>query len=209
MKMQRGIVGRSNLPLYQYDYGQKLILTGIELPVSYEVHFSNTENGASKTSIGDSTGVMIPDEYLTSGEPVYVWVFLHTGNNDGETEYKGVIYVYKRSRPSDTPPTPEQQSVITQTIAALNKAVAQADADVEHYPKIVDGYWYFWDEEQQQWVSSGEKAQGENGETGEKGDKGDKGDKGEKGDKGDPGDLSSSDIATVEQTQAIINEYEG
>jgi len=31
----------STEPLYQWDYGQRLIITGVELPQAYEVHFSN------------------------------------------------------------------------------------------------------------------------------------------------------------------------
>lgn len=128
MQLIRGKINLASL-LYQYDYGQVLILTGVELPVAYEVHFSNSENGISKTSIGNSDGVVIPDEFLTSGEDIYVWLFLHQGNDDGETEYKGIIPVKKRSRPTDIEPTPVQQDVITQTIAALNEAVEQTGQD--------------------------------------------------------------------------------
>ena len=109
--------------LFQYDYGQKLILVGVDLPPAYEVHFANSMHGESKTSIGDSTGVEIPDEYLQTGQNVYFWLFLHNGADDGETELAGMIPVAKRSKPTNTPPTPEQQDVITQTIAALNSAV--------------------------------------------------------------------------------------
>lgn len=114
-------------PLWQYDYGQVLRFDGIDLPMSYEVHFSNSENGTSKTQIGDADGVAIPDEYLTSGKNVYACVFLHEGAEDGETEYCVVIPVNKRSRPSDEPPTPEQQSAITQALAALESAVDHVD----------------------------------------------------------------------------------
>ena len=128
MNLIRGAVNRSFLPLYQYDYGQRLILSGVELPESYEVHFSNSETGSSKTSVGNATGVDIPDEFLTSGENVHVWLFLHDGESDGETEYKGVINVYKRARPTNAAPTPVQQDAITQAIAALNAAVTESEA---------------------------------------------------------------------------------
>lgn len=118
-------------PLWQYDYGQVLRFDGIDLPMSYEVHFSNSENGTSKTQIGDADGVAIPDEYLTSGKNVYACVFLHEGAEDGETEYCVVIPVNKRSRPSDEPPTPEQQSAITQALAALESAVGHVDEIAE------------------------------------------------------------------------------
>ena len=116
--------------LYQYDYGQRMIIDGVELPVSYEVHFSNQEHGNSKTRIGDHTGVDIPDEYLQSGENVYVWLFLHNSVTDGETDYHAVIHVQRRAKPTDLEPTPVQQDAITQAIAALNSAVEQTAQDV-------------------------------------------------------------------------------
>lgn len=73
-------------PLYQWDYGQRLILLGYELPETYEVHFSNTEDGTATIQIGDSTGVDIPDAYLTTGSDVWAWLYLHTGSADGETK---------------------------------------------------------------------------------------------------------------------------
>lgn len=35
-------------PVYQYDYGQVLILDGLTLPDAYEVHFSNTSGGETE-----------------------------------------------------------------------------------------------------------------------------------------------------------------
>ena len=115
-------------PLYQYDYGQVLKFEGVSLPDAYEVHFSNQDiQGTAKAQIGTADGVEIPDEYLLSGEPIYVWVFLHTGESDGETEYKTVIPVHKRAQKENAEPTPVQQDVITQTIAVLNTAVERAE----------------------------------------------------------------------------------
>ena len=133
MNMRDGDLNKTE-PLYQYDYGQRLIITGIELPSAYEVHFANKLSGDSKTVVGDETGVDIPDEYLATGEPVNVWLFLHEGENDGETEYKGYIPVIRRAKPTAEEPTPEQQSVITQTIAALNAAVGEAEGIAEAMP---------------------------------------------------------------------------
>lgn len=140
--------------LYQWDYGQILILEGVELPTAYEVHFSNDENGKSKTSIGDSNGVTIPDEFLTDGRNIYVWLFVHHGEDDGETEYRGIIPVRQRSEPTNEQPTPVQQDIITQAIAALNNAIEETTSNVEHYPKIVDEYWYVWDAVNEEWVNT-------------------------------------------------------
>lgn len=93
-KHERRIESR---PLYQYDYGQVLKFIDLELPYSYEVHFSNYEKGSSITQLGNENGVAIPDSLLTSGLPVYAWLYLHTSNADGETEYMVKIPVYKRA----------------------------------------------------------------------------------------------------------------
>lgn len=118
-------------PAYQYDYGQLLSFPDLDLPTAFECHFSNTERGTSVTQIGSSNTVTIPDTMFQSGAYIYAWVFLHTGENDGETEYMAVIPILKRARPSDDTPSPVEQSAITQAIAALNAAVEQTGEDVE------------------------------------------------------------------------------
>lgn len=118
-------------PLFQYDYGQVLKIVGVALPAAYEVHFSNQLHGVATTQIGNADGVIIPDIYLTTGEPVYAWIYLHTGTDDGETEYTITIPVIQRASISDQEPTPVQQDVITQAIAALNTAVEQTAQDVQ------------------------------------------------------------------------------
>lgn len=118
--------------VFQYDYGQILKVEGIELPQSYEVHFSNDRyNGETTTQIGDADGVTIPDTYLTSGSMIYAFIFLHQGNDDGETEYVITIPVARRPEISDDVPDPVEQSAITQAIAALNAAVQQTGDDVD------------------------------------------------------------------------------
>ena len=130
-------------PLYQYDYGQKLKFLDLNLPAAYEVHFSNYEHGTATVTVATSNEVAIPDVYLQTGLNIFVWLYLHAGQNDGETEYMLTIPVIRRAAILDTEPTPQEQSVITQTIAALNSAAstisasssaaAQAALDAETY----------------------------------------------------------------------------
>jgi len=137
-------------PVYQYDYGQKMIFYKVDLPEAYEVHFANKTN--SKTSyiaIGDASGVLVPDEVLRQPGIAYAWLFLHTGEDDGETVIIVTIPVIERAGITTVEPTPSQQSTIDELIAALNTAVADCEGSVAHYPKIVDGYWYVWDAEQE------------------------------------------------------------
>lgn len=115
-------------PLYQYDYGQKVKIFGLDLPAHYEVHFSNYERGDATTVLASLNEFDIPDMYLQSGRDVYVWIYLHAGNDDGETEYQITIPVIKRAKPTDEEPISEEQSIIDQTIIALNAAVTEARA---------------------------------------------------------------------------------
>lgn len=155
---------------WQYNYGQVLLLDGIDLPDAYEVHFSNTPiKGNAKPQIGNADGVTIPDEYLDSGEPIYAWVFLHEGLDDGETVYMVTIPVKQRSKVIDEQPTPVEQSAITQAIAALNIAVEKAEDAIEHYPTIINGTWHVWDVTEEEYVDTGVQAQGEQGDPGDPG----------------------------------------
>ena len=115
-------------PLYQYDYGQILSFCGVDLPDSYEVHFAKEGDTQTVSVLGDSSGVLIPDMYLTTAKTVYAWLFLHEGEDDGETEYKVTIPVLARPEPSEAQPTPVQQDIITQAIAAMQAAQTEFDA---------------------------------------------------------------------------------
>ena len=113
---------------YQWNYGQILRINGIDLPHSFQVHFSNTPKvGTSTTSIGTGGEVVIPDAYLTTGKTVYAWIFLHNADTDGETMYAITIPVIPRPQPTDEEPTPVQQSEINQLIDALNSGVDRAE----------------------------------------------------------------------------------
>ena len=109
--------------VWQYDYGLTLQFEGIELPDAYETHFSNAlRGGTAKTVIGGADGVCIPDEYLAAGTTVYAWIYLHAGEDDGETVYSIMIPVKARAKPTNEAPTPQERSAISETIAALQAA---------------------------------------------------------------------------------------
>lgn len=116
---------------WQYDYGQILDVQGIDdLPSAFEAHFANTGAAKTVTQIGSDGKVAIPDECFLTGNRIDVYIYLHTGEDDGETEYHIIIPVQKRPKPTNETPTPVQQDAITEAIAALNNAVTQTSADV-------------------------------------------------------------------------------
>ena len=117
---------------YQYDYGMVLRFEGaVTLPSTFEVHFALEKHGEAITQIGDPEGVPVPDALFLAGKTIYAWAYLHSGEDDGYTEYMVQIPVIQRAQPSDEVPTPVQQSAIDQAIAALGVAVEQTAADVE------------------------------------------------------------------------------
>lgn len=113
--------------LFQYDYGQILKIEGVELPDTFQAHFCNVSDPSTKTVLGSDNQVSIPDEYLDTGEDILCFIYLHTGEEDGETEYKILIPVTARQSITNEEPTPEEQSLIDQLVSALNSGVARAE----------------------------------------------------------------------------------
>lgn len=106
---------------YQYDYGQIYKPVGVELPETYEVHFGNEFVNESFTVLGNADGALVPDVLFTTGLNILAWIFLHDGTEDGRTVYRAYIPIARRSAVTDTPPTPEEQSAISQAIALMQE----------------------------------------------------------------------------------------
>ena len=88
--------------LYQYDYGQKINIKGLNLPNTFEVHISNDNNAiTAETYIGNKNQIEIPDKFLLSGENIYLWIFLHSTAEDGETRYTIIVPVQKKPKPEE------------------------------------------------------------------------------------------------------------
>ena len=201
-------------PLYQYNYGNELHIMGVSLPSTFEVHFSNDQYGESTTQIGTDGVVTIPDAYLQNGGDLYAWIFLHDTESDGETKYQIMIPIHARASISSNTPTPVQQDVITEAIAALNAAVTYCDDAVdscegamEHYPKIEEGFWYVWDVESSSWESTGVHAQGEQGEQGIPGQDGKDGADGKDGKDGKDGVDGHTPVITASKSGTVTTVY--
>lgn len=120
--------------VFQYDKGRWLVIEGLDLPASYQVHFSNSPSSPAKPIIGDSSGVRVPDDLLESGEPVYAWLYI-TDNIAGLTVKVIIIPVTARASTEDYTPTPEEQTAFDLAVAAINEATEAARSAVE----TVDG----------------------------------------------------------------------
>lgn len=94
--------------LYQYDYGQKLKIQGLQLPKLIEIQFSlNEQGGETITRVGitesTATYVTIPDALLENNNTeqnynIFAFVYV-TEKQSGKTEYKIPIRVKTRPRP--------------------------------------------------------------------------------------------------------------
>ena len=204
-------------PIVKEDYGLYLKIEGLELPSTYEVDFSNSEHsGSSVTMIGNADGVLIPSQFIASGKDVFAFLY-HVGDNYGRTVFKFRIPNKLRPDRTNEQPTPEQQSVIDQTISSLNDAVDRAE-DAEQAIENMSVSAQTLAEGSSATITKSEQegvvhlafgiprgATGAQGERGEKGDKGDTGigEKGEKGDKGDKGDTGASGRDGVDGTDGI------
>lgn len=122
----------------QRDYGRVYRFKDLTLPDTFEIHFANSQTGQSKRFIGENGEVEIPDEYLADGQNVYAFIFLHETANDGETRYTIISPVTAKGPVEDSEPTPVQQDVITQAIAALNSGVETVEEIAEGIPEQID-----------------------------------------------------------------------
>lgn len=114
-KIIKGVVGGGRYtvtaPIIKEDYGLYLQIEGIELPDTYEVDFSNDEHsGSSVTMIGNSDGVLIPRQFISSGKDVFAFLY-HVGEDYGRTVFKFRIPNKLRPDRTDEQPTPEPEEV--------------------------------------------------------------------------------------------------
>lgn len=114
--------------LAQWDRGQILQISGVELPETYKVEFSNGDTLEAIPAIGTAEGVEIPDKLLYSSSPIRAYIVLSEAEGERNTEYWVTIYVKPREIPEDIEPTPAQQDVIDDLIAQLNTGVGEAEA---------------------------------------------------------------------------------
>ena len=110
--------------LWQWDYGQRLVINGLKLPRVFETHFCCAGDSDTILCLGNKDKVDIPDICLETGRTIFAYIYLHDGNFDGETVYQITIKVNPRAKPSDREPDERQQSSLDDVIQAINSYLA-------------------------------------------------------------------------------------
>ena len=115
----------------KHSYGQEIVFSNIKLPEVFEVYFSDSPTGKSKTVVGQNNKVLIPDEYFLSGKTIYCYLLVHDTSTDGRMKYVVEIPIEQRPEPTDIGLDPVQQDIATEAIAALQEATARVTDMVE------------------------------------------------------------------------------
>lgn len=128
--------------LVQWDYGQKLKITGVSLPEISQVHFSHslTEEAIVRLAYTDVDGnvtVDIPNELLRDSRDIIAWVFV-LDDTTGKT-IKGIyLPVISRGKPNDfvSPPDPSEEDLLKEFIAYINEVVEEIREN--SLPTVID-----------------------------------------------------------------------
>lgn len=127
--------------VYQYDYGRILVIDGLNLPATFEAHFANTGDDNAITVIGQNNRVAIPNACLTATGIVTVYFYLHSGDNDGETEYVVRFAVIRRAKPeyeSTAEERSEFETALQQAIAMLQNP-RKVNSPLDRYDQVTYG----------------------------------------------------------------------
>lgn len=123
--------------LYQYDYGQILRVSDLELPEYVTVDFTDTK-GSTETRVGKTTDgcleVQIPNELLKNSHAsanteyymIYAYIYV-SDETSGNTVYKVILQVKTRSKPSDIGTDPEDKKLLDEAVNAVNAAAGRAE----------------------------------------------------------------------------------
>lgn len=114
--------------LWQYDYGQKLQINGLNLPNVFEVHFFWKGLEEAKVTTGYTKDgvscVDIPNEALKQRRAINVYIYLSTPE-EGETVNTVIMSVNKRPIPEEFE-SPEDVDLFHYTLAAAEEYTKQA-----------------------------------------------------------------------------------
>ena len=134
--------------IWQYDYGQKLRITGKNFPKTVEIQFSlHEKSGSVITRIGTTTDgvteVKIPDELLkneghSQDYSIYAYIYL-TDETSGNTEYQIVLHVKSRTKPENPSEEPlPEPNIFHETVVAVNASAERAEKAASDAENIRD-----------------------------------------------------------------------
>lgn len=130
--------------LYQWDVGQTLEISGLNLSVAPKVHFATkVEDVAyvvqSELSNGKVT-VNIPDKVLSHGYPIIAYVYYEVGL-DKKTIKVVTIPVIKRQKPADwVDTTPSQILQVKNYLEKIEGDLDTLDADYKTFKALITSY---------------------------------------------------------------------
>lgn len=114
--------------LWQYDYGQRLQIKGLDLPEIFEVHFAWKDSEKAKVVIGSTVNgistVDIPNIALEQRRTITAYIYL-SDTTEGETVNTIILSVNKRKAPENFE-TPEDVDLFHHTLAATAEYQRQA-----------------------------------------------------------------------------------
>lgn len=125
--------------LWQYDFGQKIQVTGIELPDVCEVHFQYDNLTETKTVTGykqeDALIIDIPNEALTSRGIIKLYIYL-VSSEEGRTVNVAIMHVNRRMKPEGFE-VPEDIDLFHHTLLAADEYMHQAKNAKENAEQLV------------------------------------------------------------------------
>lgn len=117
--------------LTQWDYGQKLQISGLTLPATFQVHFACKRANEAVVRLGTNNGgvgtVAIPDGMLEQDTPIVAWIYV-VGEGSGETIKAVRLPILPRKKPQDfiSAVTPTEQTMLEDFLADVNETMTDA-----------------------------------------------------------------------------------
>ena len=115
-------------PLYQYDYGQKLYITGLGSGLLLKAHFFNKKSKEAIARVGTTilsgVEIPIPDELIKDKYDIHVFIYYEDGVQ-GKTIGNIEIPIIPRAKPDAlfAPNSPSEQKLLEEAIKAVQKQV--------------------------------------------------------------------------------------
>ncbi|MBR1483035.1 MAG: hypothetical protein IJ598_08740, partial [Ruminococcus sp.] len=134
-----GATAVTTAPLFQWDIGQKLKITGVSVSGNVQVHFANGDMQQaivkSAEAVSGGYAVDIPNEFLQHGgaTPGRAWFYVKTSDTDGYTARTIYIPIIFRKRPNDyvSPEDPDSRGIVDQAIELLENYQSDLDRKLD------------------------------------------------------------------------------